>query len=265
MQPRIYPVEDIRRWLEVDRMSCVQVGRLVGVSPTMIRNVCTDNQIVVPRPGHRQKNRIWPVDQIRQWVGEGKTLQWVAEQLHCRNQTISKVCRRHGIETHRTGPRAAEGHPEWKGGTIRYGKDLRYIAMYCPGHPHTRKPQKKYVPVHRLIVEAHMNGIGLRTFVLRCRAGEIAGFQFLQKSQVVHHKKGYKNRLLNLQVYESNGEHLAETLKGQRPNWTPEGKERILESVRRPYSRQKSKSGALPSNQTSVPMQAAPDTLLPIP
>lgn len=46
--------------------------------------------------------------------------------------------------------------------------------------------------------------------------------------EVVHHlnKKRDDNRPDNLQLFESNGAHLAHELRGQCPKWSPEGKER---------------------------------------
>ncbi len=76
--------------------------------------------------------------------------------------------------------------------------------------------------------------------------------RYLLPAEVVHHKKGFDNHPSNLEVYSSNGEHLAETLKGKIPNWTPEGKRRILESVRRPRGPRKKASHAKSKKETAM-------------
>lgn len=171
----------------------------------------------------------YPVDKIRRWIEiEGKTQQWIADHLaktldsRCSAKLLYKVCKKHGIKCQRTGPRAAEGHPEWKGGRI-VGKH-GYVKIYCPDHPtcvlvnESRKaranggyyPKAKYAWEHRLVMEKHLG-------------------RFLLPGEVVHHLNGVKddNRLENLMLFQSNGEHLKIDLAGRCPNWTPGGKERL--------------------------------------
>lgn len=242
-----------------------EAGRRLSVTATMIGQLCRKHQIRRPPVG-KLPTREWPIQQIRQWVEvEGRTHQWVAEQLGCRNQTVSKLCRKHDIQTQRSGPRSGKGHPDWKGGKIRYGKDLRYVALYCPNHPHARPPQKKYVPAHRLVVEAHLNGLSLRGLLRRYESGDTDGLKALRPEQVVHHKRNYRNRLENLRVYDSNAEHLAETLAGQRPQWTPEGKQRIREAALRRHIRNRLARGAQLSSQTTGPTLEAPGSMAPSP
>jgi len=74
----------------------------------------------------------YPVDQIRQWIGEGKTQQWIGDELKIDRRLIQKVCKRYDIQCQRSGPRSGEGHPEWKGG--RLIDKNGYILVYCPNH-----------------------------------------------------------------------------------------------------------------------------------
>lgn len=162
-------------------------------------------------------NRIeYPVSQIKSWIeDDGKTQQWIAHELQrtldprVTAKLIYKVCKKHGIQCQRTGPRSGAGHPEWKGGRV-INKD-GYVGIYSPNHPTFHKTHK-YVLEHRLVMEKHLG-------------------RYLTKEEVVHHRNGVKddNRIENLEVFATNGEHLAATLKGQCPKWTPDGIRRIRE------------------------------------
>jgi hypothetical protein len=155
----------------------------------------------------------YPVDQIRQWIADGWTQQAIAAELQqsldprVTAKLIYKVCKKHGIKCQRTGPRSGAGHPEWKGGRL-YNKD-GYVIVWCPEHPTTHKT-KKYVLEHRLVMEQHLG-------------------RYLTRQEVVHHKNGVKddNRIENLEVFQCNGEHLRQTLKGCVPKWTEDGKRRM--------------------------------------
>ena len=84
-----------------------------------------------------------------------------------------------------------------------------HIYKRVPGHPHGSK-WGSYVAVHRLVMEEHLG-------------------RYLTKEEVVHHKDGNpaNNDLSNLELFASNAEHLAKTLKGHCPNWSPEGREKL--------------------------------------
>jgi hypothetical protein len=156
----------------------------------------------------------YPVSQIKSWIeDDGKTQQWIADELQrtldprVTAKLIYKVCKKHKIQCQRTGPRSGAGHPEWKGGRV-INKD-GYVGIYSPGHPTFHKTHK-YVLEHRLVMEKHLG-------------------RYLTKEEVVHHRNGVKddNRIENLELFATNGEHLAETLKGQCPKWSQDGIRRI--------------------------------------
>jgi len=170
----------------------------------------------------------WPVDRLSELVEQGLTHDQVAEILaqevdpRISRKLVTKACRRYGVKTQRRGPRAAEGHPEWKGGR-RYNKD-GYVELYMPDH-HTcvalnevRRQaasggwyrKDRYVLEHRLVMEQYIG-------------------RALLPTEVVHHRNGIKddNRIENLELFDSNTRHLAETLAGQCPKWTRSGLMRI--------------------------------------
>lgn len=98
----------------------------------------------------------------------------------------------------------------WNGGRRKSGD---YVYIWCPDHPHAT--QAGCVLESRLVMELKLG-------------------RYLLPTEVVHHKLGFDNTPENLKVYKSNGEHLAETLKGKIPRWTPAGRRRILEAIRQP-------------------------------
>lgn len=129
----------------------------------------------------------------------------VAEQLGIDRTTVQRICYRLGIKTQRTGPRAGELHPGWKGGRVlRKG----YMQIYSPEHP--MRTKLGYVAEHRLVMETKLG-------------------RYLLRSEVVHHIDGdpLNNNPDNLGLFASNAEHLKHELAGRVPKWTAEGFERM--------------------------------------
>ena len=168
----------------------------------------------------------YPVEKIREWIAEGKTQQWIGEQLGIPAKLIQKACKKHGIKCQRKGPRSGPEHKNWKG-EEKFDKS-GYTLVYCPDHPscvsanaiRAQKANGKFfrkrthVQKHRLVME------------------QILG-RFLSSEEVVHHKNGnvQDNRPENLQLFSTNAEHLAETLAGKIPNWTQQGKAAIQQAI----------------------------------
>ena len=103
----------------------------------------------------------------------------------------------------------------WKTGRQQAG---RYVYIYCPDHPFA--VQNGCVLEHRLVMELKLG-------------------RYLLPKEVVHHKNGYSNDPDNLELFASNGAHLAATLKGKVPRWTEEGRQQILAAVRLPRGKRK--------------------------
>lgn len=81
----------------------------------------------------------------------------------------------------------------WKG-----GKHLKagYVLVYDPSHPNSRS--NGYVLEHRKVMEEHIG-------------------RFLSKKEIVHHINEIRddNRIENLCLFKSNGEHISNTQTGK--------------------------------------------------
>lgn len=187
---------------------------------------------------------VYPVEQIRTWIAEDWTHQEITDELQktldkrVTTKLIYKVCKKHGIKCQRTGPRNGARSKSWLGGVNR--DKHGYVNVYCPDHPSCVDKNKKraekangkffgkhyYVREHRLVMEKRLG-------------------RYLLDNEVVHHKNGIKddNRLENLEVFQTNAEHLAVDLKGKCPKWTAAGKLKILIAVARRSARVRQSKG----------------------
>lgn len=150
------------------------------------------------------------LEDVRRWAKEGMAVSEIGRRIGTTSSKVSAFLKKHGIE--RTPFRQAmENNPAWRGGRVIDPDG--YVLVKAPDHPY--KDRHGYVREHRLVMEATLG---------RC----------LTREETVHHKDGDKenNSSDNLQLFASNGDHLAETLAGKVPQWTEEGRARILAAVR---------------------------------
>ena len=98
----------------------------------------------------------------------------------------------------------------WTGGRII--DEDGYVLLKRRDHPNCNR--HGYVREHRLVMEKHLG-------------------RLLTAEEVVHHLDKVKshNAIDNLGLYSRNGEHLADELKGQVPNWSEDGKRRLRAAV----------------------------------
>ena len=178
----------------------------------------------------KRTNRVWPprgcrtiprdmYDEIERRLRSGEILQDVADSIDVFVETLRKFALRRGIPFSN---RAEKSRPRIVGGTLdRQGYVL--LRVQADGEygylirANTRNDAYGYAPLHRM------------------RMHDKLGRKLLP-GEVVHHVDGdiYNNSPANLEVYESNGEHLKETLKGKTPNWSEEGKRRMTGRPRNP-------------------------------
>ena len=108
--------------------------------------------------------------------------------------------------------RKMESNGFWKGGRIV--DKSGYVRLKMNGHPDAN--YLGYVAEHRLVMERKIG-------------------RPLSKHEVVHHVNGDRqdNRPENLELFASNADHLAATLRGKCPQWSEEGYQRMRENGRR--------------------------------
>lgn len=152
-----------------------------------------------------------PMDEVRQLTGDEWSLKRLAARYGCSRQTILNRMGEAGIAALPQHSCPGDRNPAWKGGERSDGKG--YLLVHSPDHPNADK--HRCVRKHRLVAESILG-------------------RYLTKEEVVDHIDGdtMNNHPDNLRVFARNAEHLAVTLKGRVPNWTPEGLARIREGGR---------------------------------
>lgn len=180
-----------------------KTASLVGVSHTAVHRCLQKHGLIGLRPRKLAKTT---VEQIVQMYQAGHNLTECAQQLGHKIGTIAYYVRSAGIDV-RPQPKEGADNPCWRGGRT---ESRGYICIYRPDHPHA---VGGHVREHRLVMEEHLG-------------------RYLTSEEVVHHKNKNTrdNRLENLQLFATNGAHLAYELKGQCPKWTEEGKQRLREA-----------------------------------
>lgn len=150
-----------------------------------------------------------PEDIRRMYVDEELNTNEIGALIGCRGESVRRRLVRMGIDRRPGGVRG-EKHPCWKGGRT-VDKD-GYVLVHRPEHPDSNS--NGYIREHRLVMEQKL---GRR----------------LGSHEVVHHMDDdhANNDPSNLELYDSNAEHLRQTIRGQCPDWTEDGKRRIAAAV----------------------------------
>lgn len=157
-------------------------------------------------PSNCEKNR----DLVLKMVEDGASLTKIAKAVGTSGRHVRKFLKDNGIVASFSYGSPGQKHPNWKGGrTISKG----YVDVYAPFHPNAKK--SKRVAEHRIVMEQHLG-------------------RLLEDHEVVHHKNGNPtdNRIENLDVFSTNGEHLKKTIV-RKPNWSKDGIRRMKEGIAR--------------------------------
>jgi hypothetical protein len=225
-----------------ETLSVAETARRTGADPGRIRHLLKRSGL---KPSGEKGGACYRhKGLVTRLAAEGTSLSEIARQVGTTHHRVAAFLRKHGL------PRlpfrqTLANNPRWQGGRVI--DDDGYVLIKRPDHPHCDR--HGYVREHRLVMEATLGRLLLPT-------------------EVVHHKDGNRqdNRPGNLELFRTNPEHLARTLAGQTPNWTPDGKARIRAGVlrsaerRRTASRKPSTPGVPPSPGTTAPTPCAPGT-----
>lgn len=170
-------------------------------------HAATDHIARVLRSNGIPIRHVWTDDKVAQLIElyeSGKNIGECSRLMKTSRKTVRDYLKANGI---RIRPQSE---------TLKYGLDnprakerivSEYIYIHAPDHPHACN---RRILEHRFVMEQHIG-------------------RYLLPTEVVHHKDKNKhnNAIENLQLFATNGEHLAFELKGQTPKWSEDGKARI--------------------------------------
>lgn len=155
----------------------------------------------------------WPIEQMKEWYEAGESLKDIGVRLGRDFRLVHRALRKHGVAMRSRGCRSyGADNPAWKGG--RRVDKQGYLLTWVPEHPFANNAG--CVREHRLVAERVLG-------------------RYLTRDEVVHHidDDPANNDPANLIVYPTNGHHLADTLAGKCPKWTPEGVQKMKKAVSR--------------------------------
>jgi transposase-like protein len=195
---------------EYDRTKIVAVtARRVGVSEQQVRHYLKKQDIELT--GYREtacwKNR----HLVREMAENGCSYSEIAREVGTNHHRVKEHFERYNLP-YRFDQSIPENNSKWRGGE-RIDKD-GYVLVLEHDHPNANR--HGYVRKHRKVMSEDLG-------------------RPLKDHEVVHHIDGDKknNHIDNLRLYSSNGEHLADELKGQIPNFSEEGLKRIPKGIAR--------------------------------
>lgn len=197
---------DLVRKLYNQKLSDTEIASRMGCTPAAVGYWRKKNKL----PRWYPEGCIPPdrYEEIESRLRAGELLQSIADDLHVYIETVRKFAIRRRIEYAKP---EVKYKPQIIGGTLdrsgyvllRVKADSEYGYLI---RANTRNLEYGYAPLHRMRMHDKLG-------------------RKLEPGEVVHHIDGdiYNNSPANLEVYESNAQHLAASLAGKRPNWTPEG------------------------------------------
>lgn len=188
----------------------VMVAKVLGIRRSTVSQYLKRQGIELT--GYRESACYKNHDLVVQMAKDGKTLSDIGRAVGTTHHRVKDYIDRMGIE-YKMSDFRMDKNSHWKGG--KTVDKSGYILVKVPNHPYANN--HGYVREHRLVVE---KSIG----------------RYLEPDEIVHHidDNPRNNSLENLRLYSSNAEHLIDTITGQVPQWTEQGKANILVGIRRP-------------------------------
>lgn len=217
---RLQESEPLLRQWEREGKTLVWMAKRLGCCVGTVRRRMAHLGIVHEMRKHRgPRESVWEkrLPLLRAYCEQGMSMSRIARLLGTNKRHVRSAIGRYGIR-HVPYSLAGENNPAWRGG-VQIDKN-GYVLVYAPNHPHRNRHNK--ILLHRLVMEKKIG----RT---------------LLPSEVVHHidKNKLNNHPSNLSLYQTNGRHLADELKGCVPKWTNEGRKRISEGARMARQRER--------------------------
>lgn len=184
-----------------------QISLQLSCSDTTVYR-CAERYGASLRMRKRPPQRESLTDRIRHLSDGSKTAAQIADEIGCSEKHVQNVQRIHGLTRLKPGGRNGEANPAYVGGR-RVDHDGYVLVSVGLDHPYARPlPSKGYKVMyeHRLVMEKHLG-------------------RYLLPSEIVDHIDGLHlhNHPSNLRLFESNADHLKQTISGQRPEWSADG------------------------------------------
>lgn len=203
------PAEVVALWEE--HKSGAKIAAVLGWNQKRVWRVL-HAQGVRPGKGKQPKYELDEATLRRKYLDEQMSQSEIARELGCTVIVLQRLLAKHGLDSRGRGL-PGDRNPAWDGGR-RVDKD-GYVLVHRPDHPNAR--QNGYLLEHRLVMSEYLG-------------------RPLKRHEVVHHIDGdhQNNALDNLSLYASNAQHLAEELNGQVPQWSEDGKRRLVAAARKP-------------------------------
>lgn len=191
-------------------MTIPEVAKSLGVSIPAARRAIVDQGGTIRSRTWKKRPSGVDLTVARELYESGLSMNEVGKRMGFAGEYVRILLKKSGYKA-RVGGTPGSKNYFWKGGRVvdKHG----YILVKRNDHPCATR--SGYVREHRLVMEQKIGRI-------------------LDPKEVVHHLDGnpQNNHPDNLHLYGSNKDHLAETLKGKCPNWTPEGRDRIRSGAR---------------------------------
>lgn len=186
------------------------VARRVGCSRQQVRYHLKKHGYELH--AYRECNRWTNRHTVLRMLKAGCSYSEIARKIGSTHTRVSEFADRYNLPYSFDQFGVPENNPKWRGGR-KIDKD-GYVMIHEPDHPNATS--HGYIREHRKAMSEHLG-------------------RPLTDEEVVHHIDGDKknNEIDNLRLYSSNGEHLADELKGKTPKIHPDNWDQLPKGLAR--------------------------------